>query len=378
MSSNYKTEVSIIITRNILVPSWDSQPVLCWPNFQTSTIFEVLLDHFRNLRIDSRLEKFFNNYSGTKTEFSNQDILDFEDNQSLSSLVQPNGQLNGPTNENVPEEFYQSRVETVDHYLINLICPISKSRIMNPSRGKKCDHVSVFCGESFKNSNLKKCPICPKKVKKIVPDDLLNAYLTNDDVLPVVKTETDLKEDRPQAVIWKFKKGKVKFKTIKTVDQLINLLPTHSNDSKHVGARISLTCPISTNPIKWPSRAKDCDHVEVFCASSLVGNPGGVICPFCEKIVRWENLIIDENISKFIANYPNENSCRINKNGKIKLIKKENGTKALAKRPRLESPDDIEIQDVQEKMEITSKVLNKPSEQVIFISIFVKPARINF
>ena len=272
-------------------------------------------------------------------------------------------------------------METVDHYLINLTCPISKSRIVNPSRGQKCDHVSVFCGESFKNSNLKKCPICSKKIKEksLVPDVLLDAYLTNDDVLPAVKTETtsnDLK--RPQAVIWKLKKGKVKFKAIKTVDQLINLLPTHSNDSKHVGARISLTCPISTNSIKWPSRAKDCDHVEVFCASSLVGNPGGIICPFCEKIMRWENLIIDENISKFIANYPNENSCRINKNGKIKLIKKENGTEPMAKRPRLESPDDLEIQQAQEKMEITSKVLNRPSEQVIFILIFVKPACINF
>ena len=107
---------------------------------------------FRNLKIDSRLEKFFANYSGPKTEFSNQDILDFEDNQSLSSLVQPIDQSDssstGPTastNDKAPEEFYQSQIETVDHFLINLICPISKTRIVNPSRGDKCNHVTVFC-----------------------------------------------------------------------------------------------------------------------------------------------------------------------------------------------------------------------------------------
>ena len=320
---------------------------------------------FRNLKIDSRLEKFFANYSGPKTEFSNQDILDFEDNQSLSSLVQPTDQSDnsstGPTastNDNAPEEFYQSQIETVDHFLINLICPISKTRIVNPSRGDKCNHVTVFCAESFRNSNLKRCPICSKKIKKIILDTLLDEHLTNQNA--AVKTDSD--EERPQAVIWKVKKGKIKFKDVKTVDQLINLLPTHSSESytRSVGARISLTCPISTNPIKWPSRGRDCDHVEVFCASSLVKNE--IMCPFCEKIVRWENLIIDENISKFISNYPNENSCRINKNGKIKINKVANGV--VAKRPRLDGPGDGD-ERTEEPKEITSKVLNKPSEQVI-------------
>ena len=343
------------------------------PNTELITII------FRNLKIDSRLEKFFANYSGPKTEFSNQDILDFEDNQSLSSLVQPGGKSDGLTNESAStnektlEEFYHSKIESVDHYLINLICPISKTRIINPSRGDKCVHVTVFCAESFKNSNLKRCPICFKKIKKIIPDTFLDEHLTNQNA--AVKTDSD--EERPQAVIWKVKKGKVKFKDVKTVDQLINLLPTHSSESytRSVGARISLTCPISTNLIKWPSRGKDCDHVEVFCASSLVKNE--IICPFCEKIVRWENLIIDENIFKFISNYPNENSCRINKNGKIKINKVANGVKA--KRPRLDNPDDDER--VEEPKEITSKVLNKPSEQVKsnaspkdVLLIFVEPA----
>ena len=320
------------------------------------------------------MEKFFANYCGPKTEFSNQDILDFEDNQSLFSLVQTNAESNGSTNENIRsnmKEFYQSRMETVDHYLINLICPISKSRIVNPSRGEKCDHVAVFCSESFKN--LKRCPICSKKVKTIIPDVLLDDYLANQNVS--VKTETTSNDlERPQAVIWKLKKGKIKFKAIKTVDQLINLLPSHSNESysQSLGTRISLTCPISTNSIKWPSRGKDCNHVEVFCASSLVGNPtnDGAICPFCEKSLRWENLIIDENISKFIANYPNENSCRINKNGKIKVIKKANSEARSNEviRPRLEGPDDPEIHAAEDHMEITSTVLNKASEQVFYFS----------
>ena len=54
-------------------------------------------------------------------------------------------------------------------------------------------------------------------------------------------------------------------------------------------------------------------------------------CPFCENIVRWENLIIDDNISKFIVNYPDESSCRINEKGKIKINKMTNGM--TAKRP---------------------------------------------
>jgi len=276
-------------------------------------------------------------------------------------LVQPGGQSDVSTNESASTneknlaEFYHSKIESVDHYLINLICPISKTRIVNPSRGDKCDHMTVFCAESFKNSNLKRCSICYRKIKKIIPDILLDEHLTNQNA--TVKTDSD--EDRPQAVIWKAKKGKVKFKDVKTVDQLINLLPTLSEQyTRSVGVRISLTCPISTNAIKWPSRGKDCDHVEVFCASSLIKNE--IICPFCEKIVRWENLIIYEDISKFIENYPNENSCRINKNGKIKINKVANGVKA--KRPRLDGPGDDE--QVEEPKQITSKVLNKPSEQV--------------
>ena len=315
------------------------------------------------------MEKFFANYCGPKTEFSNQDILDFEDNQSLSSLVQPNGQSDCPssasTNEKTPnlEDFYQSQIETVDHYLINLICPISKSRILNPSRGNKCDHVTVFCAESFQRSNLKRCPICSKKIKTIIPDVLLDEYLANQNA--AVKTDSD--QERPQAVIWKVKKGKVKFKDVKTIDQLVNLLPTHSSESytRSVGARISLTCPISTNPVRWPSRGKDCDHVEVFCASSFAKSE--IICPFCEKIIRWENLIIDENISKFIQNYPHENSCRINKKGKIKINKVANGV--AAKRPRLTSPDGPgDGERIEEPKEITSKVLNKPSEQVFYFN----------
>ena len=91
-------------------------------------------------------------------------------------------------------------------------------------------------------------------------------------------------------------------------------------------------------------------------------------CPFCENIVRWENLIIDENISKFIQNYPHENSCRINKKGKIKINKVANGV--AAKRPRLTSPDGPgDGERIEEPKEITSKVLNKPSEQVFYFNI---------
>ena len=109
---------------------------------------------------------------------------------------------------------------------------------------------------------------------------------------------------------------------------------------------------------------------------------GGVLCKFSRQ--KWDvhfvrrlcdGKIIDDNISKFIVNYPNENSCRINEKGKIKINKMTNGMAAnrslVSGRPWLWWTNKEDAKEIHPKFWINL-------QNRYFISIFVEPACINF